>query len=207
METLLLILAVLVTVYFLYKATVGFSEVIYVQSDMDNHKYMIRRGKNKPQSYLKNSANALAEINNRVQKLIIHLKKRYQTDPTKDYFIRKLEANYNPSVLSEAAIDSRYTTFTVDKKDMHICLRTRDQNETLYDVNLLMYVVLHELAHLCNYNKAGFAINGHGVEFLYIFKVLVAEAINIGVYQNTNYAAKPQEYCGIMINSTILPNH
>jgi hypothetical protein len=39
---------------------------------------------------------------------------------------------------------------------MRICLRNRDTQEKIYDINLLMYVVLsRELAHVCNYTQAG----------------------------------------------------
>jgi hypothetical protein len=129
---------------------------------------------------------------------------KYKTDNDRNYFIEMLKYNYKPSILSEAAVDKRYTTYTVDKQDMHVCLRTRDQQEKLYDVNLLMYVVLHELAHLCNYDRDKNPIQGHGKEFKDIFKFLVKESIDIGIYEYTNYAETPVEYCNIVISSQII---
>jgi predicted SprT family Zn-dependent metalloprotease len=168
---------------------------------------MIRRGLTKNTGYLKESANTLSEINKRVTKLIEHVNQKYQGDPGKNYYIKKLKENYNSYILSEAAIDNRYTTYTVDKQDMHICLRTRDQYEKTYDMNVLMYVVIHELAHLCNYSREGYPIQGHGEEFKQIFKLLIIEAIKIDVYRYIDYTKTPSEYCGIMINSTILPEN
>jgi hypothetical protein len=168
---------------------------------------MIRRGRSKPMSYLKDSANMLSDINYRVEKLIKHLKEKYENDPMMIYYIKKLDEQYDSSIISEAAIDTRYTTFTVDKKDVHICLRTRDNKEKMYDINLLMYVVLHELAHMCNYDIKGNAITGHGREFIDKFKILVSEAINIGVYKYTDYNETPQEYCGMLLSSTIIPKN
>jgi len=182
-----------------------YSETLYIQSEIDSKKYIIRRGHTKSETYLKQSANMLAEINIRVIKLIDHLSKKYERDPQRNYFINKLKENYNSYILSEAAIDERYTTYTVDKQDMHVCLRTRDQTENIYDINLLMYVILHELAHLCNYDKDGNAIQGHGLEFKNIFKLLVIEAIRLNLYKYVDYSDTPQEYCGIMISTTILP--
>jgi hypothetical protein len=121
------------------------------------------------------------------------------------YFVKKLQSGYNSNILSEAAIDSRYTTYTIDKHDVHVCLRTRDKDEKLYDINLLMYVILHELAHLCNYDEAGNPIEGHGKEFKDIFYLLVVEAIKLDVYTYIDYTEQPQEYCGIIVSSTILP--
>lgn len=206
MSILLIVLAVVLVFYFTFSIINTYSEVTYVESDLDKRKYMIRRGA-KPLGFLKESANTLADINQRVMKLIEHLEKKYSKDPSKNYWIFMLKKNYKPSILSEAALDNRYTTFTVDKSDMHVCLRTRDQNEKMYEINLLMYVILHELAHLCNFDRKGNPIHGHGKEFKEIFKLLVVEAVKIGVYRYTDYSKQPQEYCNIVINSTILPSH
>lgn len=202
----LVVLAVLLVCYFTFSVVNTYSEVVYVESDIDKRKYMIRRG-SKPQGFLKESANTLAEINRRVERLIEHLSQTYSKDPQKNYFISHLKRNYRPYILSEAAVDSRFTTFTVDKSDMHVCLRTRDQNEKLYEINLLMYVILHELAHLCNFDRNNNPIHGHGEEFKEIFKLLVVEAIKVGVYTYTDYSKQPKEYCGLILNSHILPSH
>lgn len=197
---LIYILAYLLTFYFIYSVFTTFNEVTYVTSDIDNKVYTIRTGKTKSETYLKDSANALATINKNIEHLIDHLTTKY---PDR-IIVRKLRESYNQSILSEAAIDKRYTTYTVDKSDMHICLRTRDKNEDLYDTNLLMYVVLHELAHLCNYDDRENPIHGHGIEFIEIFRTLVKESIALGIYTYENYKTTPREYCGIIINSQIV---
>ena len=184
-----------------------YNENVSIKSDIDNNYYTIRRGNNKSEYYLKQSSNTLGEINLRILKLVDHLNEKYKDDHTKMYFIKKLSENYNYDILSEAAIDSRYTTYTIDKQDMHICLRTRDQDEKLYDINLLMYVILHELSHLCNYNESGNPIEGHGEEFKQIFQMLVIEAIKINIYDYVDYTQLPEEYCGIIVSSTILSNY
>ena len=201
METYLILIFVFLccVIVFLY------DENVSIKSDVDNNFYLIRRGNTKGEYYLKQSANTLGEINLRIIKLIDYLYKKYKDDMTKMYFIKKLQSGYNSNILSEAAIDSRYTTYTIDKQDMHVCLRTRDKDEKLYDINLLMYVILHELAHLCNYDESGNPIEGHGKEFKDIFYLFVVEAIKLGVYTYIDYTEKPQEYCGIMVSSTILP--
>jgi hypothetical protein len=143
-------------------------------------------------------------INQNISILIVHLDKVYNNDDSKNYFIKKLKQDYNPYIISEAAVDSRYTTYTIDKKDMHICLRTRDKQENIYDINILMYVVLHELSHLCNYDKYGVPIQGHGTEFKNIFRFLVEESMKLGIYNHIDYATQPKEYCGIIISTSIL---
>ena len=181
-----------------------YSENSYVVSDVDGKSYLIRRGVGKGDKFLKDSANTLALINKNILTLITYLDQEYADDNGKNYFIKKLKQDYNPYIISEAAVDSRYTTYTIDKKDMHICLRTRDKEENIYDINTLMYVVLHELSHLCNYDKYGVPIQGHGREFKTIFRFLVEESIKLGIYRHVDYTINPQEYCGIMISTSIL---
>lgn len=205
MDIVLVLITFILVLYFTINMVTTYSETLYIKSDIDNKRYIIRRGHTKSDVYLKQSANILAEINTRIIKLIDHLSNKYERDPSKNYFTKKLKENYNSYILSEAAIDERYTTYTVDKQDMHVCLRTRDKSENIYDINLLMYVILHELAHLCNYDKQGNPIQGHGLEFKTIFKLLVVEAIRLNLYKYVDYSDTPQEYCGIMISTTILP--
>lgn len=194
-------LILIFTVFYLYQ---NFSEITYVKSDIDNKVYMIRRGNNKSQKFLNDSANTLAQINKNIEELIKYVDTNYNSDVTKNYFIKRLKQNYNPYIISEAAIDPRYTTYTIDKEDIHVCLRTRDQNENIYDINTLMYVLLHELSHLCNYSPEGYPIEGHGPEFRQVFKFLTENAIKIGVYKYVDYNDKPQEYCGLLIMTSIL---
>lgn len=179
-----------------------FNEIAYVKSSIDDKIYIIRRG-SKSQDFLNKSADTLALINLRVLALIDNL----QTTLPDVHWVKILEKNYSLQdipIISEAAVDNRYTTFTINKRDIHICLRTRDQNERVYNINLLMYVVLHELAHLCNYTKSNKPIQGHGPEFREIFKTLVKESIKLNIYNYIDYQNNPQEYCGVVINSSIV---
>jgi hypothetical protein len=200
----LLILGVVVIFLVLCINNIYYSDIVYAKSDIDNKLYMMRRGQTKSDDFLKESANSLAEINRRIEKLINSLEYKYSDDTSKNYFIKKLRENYNSSIISEAEIDPRYTTYTIDKSEMHICLRTRDEREKIYDIDLLMYVVLHELAHLCNYTRFGAPIQGHGLEFKKIFKFLVQEAIGLDIYEYTDYSKTPSEYCNIQLNTNIL---
>jgi hypothetical protein len=170
------------------------SETKWIQSDLDNRWYLIKSN-NITDAQYKENANALAEINKRVELLIDAVKNKYP----------KLKQLYSPEKLSEAAIDNRYTTFTVDKSDIHVCLRTRNDQKELYDINRLMYVIIHELAHMANWDpKTGEPIIGHGPEFMAIFKDLVKQSISLGIYKWVDYSKSPQEYCGIVIYQNIV---
>jgi hypothetical protein len=194
--------AALTTAVLLYLFS-GFSETKKVTSTVDNNAYVLRN-KYKTASEMQKSADTLAEINARVLRLIDHIVTTYANDPKKADIGRRLRTSYKKNTLSEAAVDVRYTTYTIDKQDIHICLRTRNEQHELYDMNVLMYVLIHELAHMANYDSNGNPILGHGKDFMRVFKFLTKEAVAIGVYQYRNYAAQPQEYCGMTITSNVL---
>ena len=204
MDYYTILLGSILLAYLVYIIIYTYSEVKYVTSDIDGKTYMIRRGGDHTDSFYKESANTLAMINKRMEKLINNLENTYINDSSKNYFIKKLKQNYNPYMISEAAIDPRYTTYTVDKQNMHICLRTRDVKEKVYDMNTLMYVVLHESAHLANFSPDGYPIIGHGNEFKMIFKFLVESSIKLNLYNYIDYTNQPQEYCGLKIITQIV---
>lgn len=202
MTTLLTILFILLVIYIIYQQN---KDIVYVKSNIDDNTYIIRRGNLKDIDYLQESADTLAKINKNILNLIDHLSIKYANKTTPYYHnIIKLREHYNHAILSEAALDKRYTTYTINKQDMHICLRTRDTNEDLYDINTLMYVILHELAHLCNYDLNDEPIIGHGDEFRHLFKFLVQESMDIGIYIYIDYTKNPKEYCGIIISTQIV---
>lgn len=203
MYQLIVVFLFFVIGYYLYTT---YTETNKVQSKVDNQNYILR---NNFENYLELEKNAdtLAQINQNVLKLINYMENKYtkNNDLDKLYFVRQLKKRYNPSTtLSEAAIDVRYTTYTIDKQDIHVCLRTRNDKKELYDMDILMYVLIHELAHMANYSKDGQPILGHGPQFVKIFKFFVKDAIETGVYAYTDYTKKPKEYCGMVINTNIV---
>ena len=142
------------------------------------------------------------KFNKNIITLLDHLNKEYSDI----YWIKRLNQNYkrNGNSLSEASVEDGFTSFTIDKEYMHICLRTRDSSEKLYDLNTLMYVIIHELAHMGNYDSNGNPIEGHGLEFIEKFRFLLKESIKLGIYSYEDYSVRPKEYCGITINKNVL---
>lgn len=190
MKKYLILVIILILLIFLHY---WYTETKWVKSDIDNNLYLVKSYNLSPEK-LKENANTLAEINRRILSLIENCKLKYP----------KLKELYKPTNLYEAAIDSRYTTFTIDKTHIHVCLRTRNDKKELYDLDRLMYVVIHELAHMANWDKNGNPIIGHGKEFINIFRDLVKESMKLGIYKYRDYSESPVEYCGIMINSNVI---
>jgi len=159
----------------------------------DGNSYIIRNASSP--EIEQETANILAEINTRITKLLNCGQNQQETA-----FLNCLKRRWDANIISEAATSSNLTTFTVNKKYIHVCTRS---DNGFYDINLLVYVFLHELAHLCNYSDNGVPITGHGPEFTENFKFLVKKAVECGIYTIEDYNASPREYCGMTIDSQV----
>jgi hypothetical protein len=160
-----------------------------VRSSIDNRFYTVRNDKNSQQS-----ADLLAEINRRVLVLINHL----DNLKNKTVNTKLLVSRYNPDSLMEN-VTQEHTTYTVNKgNEISVCLSTRDNNQDLYDINRLMFVIIHELAHI------GSESYGHNKEFVLFFMYLLKQAVELKIYNYQDYSKQPIEYCGININTTPL---
>lgn len=65
-------------------------------------------------------------------------------------------------------------SYTINKKKIYLCLK--DENDNYYSKNMLIYVALHELAHVLN-NEIG-----HTPKFYDIFDDLLEKAASRGIY-------------------------
>ena len=181
---------VIVLLYLGFNVKEHFSEVEYVVSTVDKRKYLVR---NLPDSL--EAANLLAKLNIRMTKLINHLSEKYPDD--KD--IKQLKKNYRPDSISEGKDDANYTSYSINKGEQIVfCIRSRDANNKLEDINTLMFVATHELAHLMTSSV------GHTPQFWENFRRILEEAVTLGLYTKVDYSKEPQSYCGIKITSTVL---
>ena len=92
--------------------------------------------------------------------------------------------------------DNNSTSYSVAKgKKLVLCLRSK-KDKRIHDKNLLIFVNIHELAHIMSISY------GHNAEFMQNFKFLLNEAIEMGIYKKINFFAKPREYCGMTVSSS-----
>ena len=164
------------------------SDVGYEISTFDNRQYLVRNLDDRQQA-----ANLLAKIRKNLEDLCDDLKKDYKDDNA----VNRLIIKFNPDSLSETGKNSKYTSYSVNKGEkIVLCLRARDDTDNLIDENTLMFVSLHEIAHIMTKSV------GHKREFWKNFKFLLKHAIKIGLYKHEDYNTKPKKYCGIMITDT-----
>jgi len=88
------------------------------------------------------------------------------------------------------------TSYTIQKgREMYVCLRQK--NGTFVDMNTMMFVVIHEIAHIGAYWTFG-----HPRDFWSTFGLLLRDAIDSGVYKYDDYRQSPKKYCSITITSS-----
>ena len=187
-EGLIILSAVLLISYLTYN-TFFDDNLEAVKSTVDNREYYVQADKEDA----KEAANLIAEIRRRLIMLVEHFVKAYPSDDSR---VILLKQNFDPNVLKEGVDNSGYTSYSINKGEQIIlCLRSKNK---LMDINVMMFVAIHELAHLANETV------GHDAKFWDTFKTLLLEAINIGVYVNHDFDKQPVEYCGMTINSNPL---
>ena len=164
--------------------------LIFVKAQKDNSYHLVR---NLPDRA--DAADIMAEIKNRLTKLVSYFKEKLPNDPRTQRLIQK----FNVESIQETRIDSNHTSFSVDKgEEIHLCLRDKSDQFKLHKTNTLMFVSLHELAHIAS------AKQGHGEEFKTNFVWILKYATQIGIYKSIDYSKNNENFCGEIINSNPL---
>lgn len=112
--------------------------------------------------------------------------------------VQRLVTNYNPEELIENRPGFGDTSYTLDKgRKLFMCLRSKQAPHRLHDKNTVMFVLLHEAAHIGN---AGWGHGSH--DFWPIFKFLLYEGIKFGIIKDVDYSKHPVDFCGLRIMYT-----
>jgi len=189
-DYVLIVSFLMILIIIIMKSEIAANDVSYVVSNFDNQKYLVRQLPDSTQA-----ANLLAQIRVNLIKLTRHLQETYPNDPR----VRQLVVRFNPNNITETDGNSKYTSYSVNKGEkMVLCLRTRDVQNNLIKLNTIMFVTLHEYAHIMTKSI------GHTEEFWDNFRFVLREAIKLNIYHCVDYQNNPQKYCGIEVNNSPL---
>ncbi len=113
-----------------------------------------------------------------------------EDDTSREPILRQVRNNFkkiNPE-FGDIPLYSGKGAYTDNKSEITLCVTDPD-TRTQYDSNTIMYVALHELAHVVSKGI------GHGEEFRQNFSKLLLEGERLGFYD----PAKPMTttYCGM----------
>lgn len=190
------IICIIIFIFFIYvlNSVRVFFKGIRVQSTIDNRWYLVR---DVNPEYNQKNADILALINQKISKLLHHLKKSKHNEFQIN--VDLLISRYDPDAIMEN-ISQVDTTFTVDKGErLEVCTDTRNSiNPQLEDMNTLIFVILHEMGHMASITY------GHNTEFKKNFAFLVKKAIEIDIYKYVDYKVTPVRYCGMDIRSNVI---
>jgi predicted metal-dependent hydrolase len=180
-----IILFVLALSYKIYAESDMFNLVCIV-SDVDNNKYCVRDRK-----YKQKAADLLATVVHKLKSFVQYLIKKYPDNE----MIKNLKINFNPKKIVETLPNSQHTAYSENKGEkMAFCLnKTKNTHSGLIDSNTLMFVALHELAHLATTDI------GHTPQYWQNFKFILENAKEYKIYNPINYKKTPKQYCGMKI--------
>lgn len=187
--TLLVLLTVLFLIWYYFNFHHTF-EMVYAKSNYDDRSYLVRNLPDKEEA-----ANILAYIRSLLSSLSQRLEIAYPTDPR----IKLLTSRYRPDSIQEAPENSKSTSYSVNKgENLVFCIRSRTADASFVPKNTVVFVALHELAHIICIS------HGHTPEFWECFRYLLAHAVKWKLYEAVDYKLKAEPYCGTVISDTPL---
>ena len=165
--------------------------LVDVRSSIDNAIYRVRDMPDKQQA-----ADLMARVRQKLSKLYSYLLQKFPGKPQ----VQQLTQNFepNPNRFWEATPDAEHTSYSVNKGEkVHLCLRQREgPNESLVDDNIMVFVGLHEMAHVITPTL------GHGPDFWNNFGWLLKQAEALGIYSYQDFKSHPVAYCGLHITDS-----
>jgi hypothetical protein len=160
------------------------------QSTIDSEYYLVRNLPDK-----QDAADRLARVRAKILRLRKHLEQTHMDKPFVSQMINNFDCS--SSRFSESTPDAQYTSYSVNKGEkIFMCLRQRNEREELVNENIVLFVALHEMSHV------GTASIGHTPEFWNHFAWVLKQAEQLKIYEYTDFAAHPVEYCGVHITDS-----
>jgi hypothetical protein len=164
---------------------------ILVTSTVDGKQYKVRDLPDKQEA-----ANLMARLRIRLVKITDALEQKYPDKAQVKHLVKNFRSD--PGRFIESTPDSDHTSYSINKgEQIYMCLRQREgPDESLVNENVMTFVSLHELAHVCTESI------GHGPDFWNNFGWLLKEAEALGMYKYTDFQAHPVSYCGVYITDS-----
>ena len=201
-ETLIISFLVIIIYIFLF---VNKNNLVLMESSSTGTKILVNNDEKKKESadLLGNLMQIMFKLKNHLiknkEKLVSQYEGKFKESDLREC-IDILDKNFDEAKtkIYENPPSSDYTSYSVNKgEELAFCLRSK-KNGNHHTLNLLMYVAIHEMAHI------GCREIGHTDLFKEIFSFYTKEAIKIGVYKYEDYDSIPVEYCGMILSSSII---
>lgn len=186
--------------------------MIYCKSTVDDEYYLVRDrpdklGASNLLATLRKNINGITDymvdrMNNKMS--IMEKREKVMYEFNRQY-INRLDKLIRGVILMESHENSVYTSYSVNKGEQIVfCIRSKSISNVLnsanhlHDLNLIMYVALHEISHVACPER------DHTPLFNKIFRFICNEAIKMGIYKRLDFRNNPEEYCGMTITDSII---
>jgi hypothetical protein len=191
-----IVVLAIIALYFINKEG---SESLKIRAD-DGEYYQILQQYDSKQE----TAKLFSQINAKLLKFLEHLKYKYNVNSTNSSTVKqtriqeiveRIVERYNFEQLKETIpTGMNGTSYTIDKgESVYMCMRDKD-TLMLHKEHDIMFVALHELAHIGNVTW------GHEADYWETFKFVLHEAKLAGLHEPTDYSKAPITYCGLFID-------
>ena len=187
-----LILIILLLILLLFTSSSESFEILELSST--GKEYTVQEYDN-----TKEAANILAKLDKNIHIFIRKLKQDYPNDDR----IKRMEKNLSTSIIEEAPHVDNESTYTINKGELiKICIRKKIKNKPFHNLNMLMFVVIHELAHVISISI------GHTDEFMVNFRFLLKNAAEYNInYEPVDFSKNNVNYCGVEVTHNPYYNH
>jgi predicted metal-dependent hydrolase len=190
---ILTLILIFIILYIFYYYNYYKDNLVMEKATLDNNDYWVRNVKDKSIA-----ANTLATIKINIEKLVNYFKENKSLFKKDTEYIKNLIDRTKEINIMETPSDEKHTSYTINKGEkIVLCLRSKYLNN-IHDMNTIMYVVIHELAHVACPEY------GHTPLFKKIFIFLLKQSEKINIYKSIDYRINPQDYCGMTINEFLL---
>lgn len=201
MNSSLLIIILILLIYYVYKIIrVKYDEFSIennssVLSGIDNRQYYVHN----LHDNMQDAADMFADINKTTTAVINYIYHKYKNslNSRRKRVAQLLMRRYDVNNLRESSPKNieHDTSYTINKGDIiAICIRSSKEHNQIHDIDTITFVVLHEITHI------SITAFDHPDEFWEVFKFILLEAEESGLYTSPDFVNNPKEYCGIKIN-------
>ena len=182
-----LVLIIFFTLVILIIVEINELFIEYRTSKLNNKKYGIQEEFEKSEE----AVELLAKLHNHMLDFVNDLQKQTPEDDR----VKRLVKGFKRAEIEEAPNDDG-SSYTINKGDLvALCIRHKEKGHPFHDYNTLLFVIIHEMAHIASISE------GHNSEFIENFKWLLQNAKALGYYEPVNYQKSPITYCGIKVTN------
>ena len=127
-----------------------------------------------------------------IDKFIVYLTDKYLNDAR----VKRLSSRLMDTKLEESPHKDNVSSYTINKGQLiSICVRHKNENKDFHEYQTLLFVIIHELAHVATDTI------GHDAKFVANFKWLLKSAKDSGLYHPEDYSKSNITYCGIKVTN------